>query len=128
MGELAASRIPAPFPFAPKTEKSISTRSNMLPCATATIGLTENKEMKTYSVEQVLRAQKALRDAASLGPEMFPIEALVGMISDEIENLRARGKTDSEIAALITENSSIEITGEEISENYSSPEDRHHAD
>ena len=84
--------------------------------------------MKTYPIEQALRAQKALRDAAGLGPEMFPIEAFVGMISDEIEKLRSQGKTDSEIAALITENSNIEITAEEISENYASPEDRqqHH--
>ncbi len=84
--------------------------------------------MKVYPIEQALRAQKALRDAAGLGPELFPIKAFVGMISDEIEKLRLRGKTDSEIAALITENSTIEITGEEISENYASPEDRHHAD
>jgi len=58
---------------------------------------------------------------------MFPVEAFVGMISDEIEKLRSQGKADSEIAALITENSSIQITAEEISANYASPEDRHHA-
>lgn len=84
--------------------------------------------MKTYPIEEALRAQKALRDAAGLGPEMFPIEAFVGMISDEIENLRSRGKTDSEIAALIMENSTIEITAEEIFKNYASRQDRHHAD
>jgi len=50
------------------------------------------------------------------------------MISDEIENLRSRGKTDSEIAALIMENSTIEITAEEIFKNYASRQDRHHAD
>jgi hypothetical protein len=83
--------------------------------------------MRTYPIEQALRAQKALRDAAGLGPEMFPIEAFVGMISDEIQQLRAKGKTDAEIAALITQNSNIQITGEEISANYASPEDRHHA-
>ena len=83
--------------------------------------------MKIYPIDQALRAQKALRDAAGLGPEMFPVEAFVGMISDEIEKLRSQGKTDNEIAALITENSSIQITAEEISANYASPEDRHHA-
>lgn len=50
--------------------------------------------METYPIDQALRAQRALREAAGLGPEMFPIEAFVGMISDEIEQLRARGKTD----------------------------------
>ncbi len=81
--------------------------------------------MKTYALEQAVRAQKALREAAGLGPEMFPIQAFVGMISDEIEKLRSQGKTDAEIAGLITANSSIEITASEIAENYASPEDRH---
>ncbi len=48
--------------------------------------------MKTYPIEQALRAQKALREAAGLGPEMFPVEAFVGMISDEIEQLRSQGR------------------------------------
>ena len=83
-------------------------------------------EEKTYPIEQALRAQKALRDAAGLEPEMFPLEAFVGMISDEVEQLRSQGKTDDEIAALISQNSDIEITAAEIAENYASPEDRHH--
>ena len=78
-----------------------------------------------YSLEQAVKAQKALRDAAGLGPEMFPIQAFVGIIGDEIEKLRSQGKTDHEIAALIASNSSIEITASEIAENYASPEDRH---
>jgi hypothetical protein len=89
--------------------------------------LGENGEIKRYPIVQAVRAQKALRDAAALGPEMFPIEAFVGMISDEIEQLRSQGKTDGEIAALITRNSDIQITAEEISENYASPENRHQA-
>lgn len=85
----------------------------------------EDRTMKTYSIEQALRAQRALRDAAGLGPETFPIEAFVGMISDEIETLRSQGKTDAEIAALIEGNSAIEITAEEIAENFASAEARH---
>ncbi len=81
--------------------------------------------MKTFDVEQAIRAQKALRQAAGLGPEMFPMQAFVGMISDEIETLRSQGKTDDQIAALITQNSSIEITAPEIAENYATPEERH---
>jgi len=80
--------------------------------------------MKTYPVEQAVRAQNALREAAGLGPEMFPIQAFVGMISDEIEQLRAQGKTDADIATLIAAHSGIEITASEIAENYASPEDR----
>ncbi len=81
--------------------------------------------MKSYPVEQALRAQKALRDAAGLGPESFPMEAFVGMISDEIETLRSQGKTDDQIASLIEENSDIEITAEDISRNFAPPEARH---
>ncbi len=81
--------------------------------------------MKSYPLEQAVRAQKALREAAGLGPEMFPIQAFVGMIGDEIEELRSQGKTDEEIAGLIASNSNIEITASEIAENYASPGHRH---
>lgn len=82
-------------------------------------------EPKMYPVEEAIKAQKALRSAAGLGPEQFPIQAFVGMISDEIESLRKRGKTDTEIAEMIEQNSTIEITPEQIAENYASPEERH---
>lgn len=82
-------------------------------------------EPKMYPVEEAIKAQKALRSAAGLGPEQFPIQAFVGMISDEIESLRKRGETDEEIAGMIQRNSAIEITAEQIAENYASPEERH---
>ncbi len=80
---------------------------------------------KMYPVEEAVKAQKALRAAAELGPEQFPIEAFVGMISDEIESLRNRGKSDEDIASMIQQNSAIQITAREIAENYASPEKRH---
>lgn len=78
-----------------------------------------------YSLEEALKAQRALRSAAGLAPETFPKQAFVGMISDEIECLRARGKSDSDIASLIQQNSAIEITPDEIVQFYASPEERH---
>jgi hypothetical protein len=80
--------------------------------------------VKSYSLEEAVLAQRVLREAAGMGAEMFSVGAFVGMISDEIEALRASGKTDGEIAELIRGNSSIEITAEEIAENYASPEER----
>ncbi len=80
---------------------------------------------KLYPVEEAIKAQKSLREAAGLEPEQFPIQAFVGMISDEIESLRKRGKSDTEIASLIQQNSAIEITASEIAENYASPKQRH---
>jgi O-phosphoseryl-tRNA(Cys) synthetase len=83
-------------------------------------------QSKVYPVEEAVKAQKALRAASGLGPEMFPVEAFVGMISDEIESLRRRGKNDADIAQIVKDSSSIEITPEEIAAHYASPEERHH--
>ncbi|HEY0759001.1 MAG TPA: hypothetical protein VGD59_07090 [Acidisarcina sp.] len=82
-------------------------------------------EGRMYPVEEAIKAQRSLRDAAGLGPEQFPIQAFVGMISDEIESLRKRGKSDAEIASIIEQNSSIKISAAEIAENYASAEERH---
>lgn len=78
-----------------------------------------------YPVEEAIKAQKALRSLAGLGPEMFPVQAFVGMISDEVETLRKLGHTDEQIAGTIRANSAIDITSEEIGANYASPEQRH---
>jgi len=79
----------------------------------------------TYPVEEAIRAQRALREAAGLAPEQFPLPAFIGMISDEIEVLRNRGLSGQQIASLIEANSSIRITPFEIAENYASPDLRH---
>ena len=81
--------------------------------------------MKTYPIEEALKAQRALRNAAGLAEEQFPIEAFVGMISDEVEALRKKGKSDEEIAQLIQKSSNIQISAAEIAENYATPEQRH---
>ena len=86
-----------------------------------------HQQPTTYPVAEAVRAQKALRDLAGLGPEMFPIQAFVGMISDEVETLRKQGHSDETIAQTIAANSSIRITPAEIAENYASPEERHAA-
>ena len=83
------------------------------------------EESKSYSIEEALRAQNALRKLAGLEPEMFPVPSFVGMISDEIETLRKQGHTDQEIAQTIAASSSIDITAADITTHYASPEDRH---
>ena len=85
-------------------------------------------ESKSCSIDEALKAQAALRSAAGLPPEQFPVDAFVGMISDEIQVLREQGKTDDQIAALIRQHSSIDITSRDIAANYASPEERqpHH--
>jgi hypothetical protein len=85
------------------------------------------KTQRTYPLDEALRAQKALRAMAGLKPEQFPVPAFVGMISDEIEQLRNQGRSDADIAEAIRANSQIEITAEDISENYAPPEARYAA-
>jgi hypothetical protein len=86
--------------------------------------MSDRQAEKTYSVEEAVRAQKALRELAGLGPETFPVQAFIGMISDEVETLRRQGRSDEEIAQTIAKNSKIEITAGEIGEYYASPEER----
>ena len=85
-------------------------------------------EPRMYPLPEALKALNALRTAAGLAPEQFPIQAFVGMISDEVEVLRKQGKSDEDIAALIESNSAITISAEEIAANYATPEQRHQHD
>ncbi len=87
--------------------------------------MSQSAEGKVYPVDEAIRAQKALRALAGLGPEMFPVQAFVGMISDEVETLRGQGHSDAQIAQTIAANSNIAITAEEIAAHYASPEQRH---
>lgn len=88
--------------------------------------VSEPSEEATYPIEQALRAQKALRDLAGLTPEEFPLDAFVGMVSDEIEILRNQGHSDEDIAKTIAANSNIQISPEQIAANYAPPEKRRH--
>lgn len=87
--------------------------------------MSDRQHENTYPIEEAIRAQKALRELAGLGPEMFPIQAFVGMISDEVEALRKQGYSDEQIAQTIQASSKIAITAADISANYASPEERH---
>jgi hypothetical protein len=84
-----------------------------------------NCSSAVYPVEEAVKAQKALRSAAGLGPEMFPVQAFIGMISDEIDSLRNAGKTDEQIAAVVCQNSAIQITADAITEHYVTQSERH---
>ena len=76
------------------------------------------------SLAAALEAQKALRNAANLGEETFPVEAFVGMVSDEIEELRKLSRSDEQIASIIQSNSPVRITAAEIAANYAPSERR----
>ena len=78
----------------------------------------------TFTLQQALKTQQALREAANLPDEQFPLPAFVGMISDEIETLRTKGKTDQEITELINKAAGTNLSSSAVTENYAPPEDR----
>jgi hypothetical protein len=78
----------------------------------------------TFSLQEAMAAQSALRHALDLPPEEFKLNALVGMMSDEIEQLRAVGKTDRDIATLLTAATGKSITPESVTQFYAPPDQR----
>ena len=60
----------------------------------------DDNEM-TFSAQEAVAVQRELRRSLGLGPEAFPLPAFIGMISDEIDQFRAAGRSDAEIAELI---------------------------
>ena len=79
-----------------------------------------------FTGSQAATAQTALREALGLPPENFPVEAFIGMISDEIEQLRAAGKNDAAIATLVSNATGQSVDAETITRFYASPQARGH--
>ena len=78
----------------------------------------------SFTLEESIRAQRAMRDRLGLGDEAFPVPAFVGMVSDEIEKLRAAGETDEGIAEIVREATGKPITADDIAESYATPQER----
>ena len=77
-----------------------------------------------FTAEQVAAATGTLRAALGLPAERFGTEAFVGMISDEIEALRAAGKTDGDIAGILAKSTGMKIGAEAITEFFAGPDER----
>ncbi len=58
--------------------------------------------VEAFTTADAARAQQALRDAMGLGPETLSLEALIGMLGDELDQLRRIGKTDADLAAMLS--------------------------
>ena len=72
----------------------------------------------TFSVDDTAVAQRTLRAAMGLGPQAFAAAAFIGMLSDEIEQLRRLDKSDAEIARLIGDAVGKEVTPAMIERHY----------
>lgn len=78
-----------------------------------------------FTLSEALRAQKHMRNALGLREESFPVPAFINMVSDEIEQLRDAGRTDSDIAALVKASSGHALAEADIARYYSPGGDRH---
>lgn len=78
----------------------------------------------TFSAEQAVRAQRDLRAALGLGEEAFALPAFIGMISDEIQQMRQAGRTDAEVIDIVAKATGQAISAEDLTRFYASPEDR----
>jgi hypothetical protein len=81
---------------------------------------------ETYSIQEALKVQEAMRTELGLKPERFETPAFVGMLSDEIEKLRDAGRSDGEIAELVRQEIGRDLSPADIAKYYASPEDRRH--
>lgn len=77
-----------------------------------------------FTIDQVAACSTALRTAIGLRPEHVTTARFVGMISDEIEQMRAQGWSDVAIAALVAESTGSVIAAEDIAAHYAPPEQR----
>jgi len=84
-------------------------------------------EEQAYPLEEILKAQGALRSAAKMPPERFPLPYAIGMFSDEIDVLRQKGRPDNEIAAIISGNSVIQVDADCLQRFYVAPQNRQRA-
>ena len=68
----------------------------------------------TFSAGDLVLAQESLRASMGLGPEALDTAALVLRLGDEIDQLRKIGRTDAQIAELLSEALGREIPDEAI--------------
>ena len=81
-------------------------------------------EPPSFTLEEAIAAQRAMRRNLGLDEETFPVPAFVGMVSDEIEKLRSAGRSDGEIADIVRQATGKTIAADDIAEHYATPEQR----
>lgn len=71
-----------------------------------------------FTVDQVAEANTALRTALGLRPEHFSMTQFIGMVSDEVDQLRDKGWGDAEIAALLAESTGSVVTDKDVATHH----------
>ncbi len=76
-----------------------------------------------FSIDEAIAAQRELRKQLGLLDERFGVSALIGMLSDEIEKLRAAGR-DGEVAGATTRATGKSLSPDMVSRYYATPQQR----
>jgi len=82
-------------------------------------------DQPTFNIEEAIAAQRGLRQALGLGDERFEVPEFVQMISDEIEQLKAEGRSSEDIVGLIADATGQRLDPADIDRHYLPPEARH---
>ncbi len=77
-----------------------------------------------FTAEQAAKANSVLRAALCLPPQRFGLEQFVGMISDEVDQLRSAGKNDADIAKLLSDGVGVDVDADSIGRYYADPSQR----
>lgn len=77
----------------------------------------------TFTLAEVLNAQKALREATGAEEEPLELIDVAGIASDEIELLQEKGKSWDDMAAMVQQATGKTVTGKELEEAYNSLEE-----
>ena len=77
-----------------------------------------------FTLEEALSVRGRMRAALGMGAERFPVPALIGMLSDEIERMRAAGQGDEDVARLVAETTGKAIPAQAVAEHHAPPEAR----
>lgn len=75
----------------------------------------------TFSGEEAAAVQTTLRMSLGLPPERFSLPAFIGMLSDEIEQLRRDGQDDAAIATMLSKLTGKPIPAEAVTRFYATP-------
>jgi len=78
-----------------------------------------------FSAQEAVAVQRELRRTLGLDAEAFPLPAFIGMISDEIEQFRASGRGDKDVAAVIRACIGRDVEPSDIARYYAPPDARH---
>ena len=69
----------------------------------------------TFTLDQALRARAAIRRELGMGAESFGAEEFVQMTGEELDAMRAAGRSEEDIAAFVSEASGVTVSAADLS-------------